>query len=147
MKIIEKSITKQEAFRLCTKIYHIAQSRPRIRELLNLDCDPKHSPLAQQFAQQLAYGKLVVINRSNGEIFTSRKEQVDKVPDLALTPAADPEIKIHLVVGVSEEAIGPIPLNEFEKLLPTIDLNNSFLWHKGIETFVNLAGLKRRLIG
>ena len=147
MRIFEKSITREESIRLCTKIYHIAQIRPRVRELLDQDYDPKYSPLARQIAKQLTNGKIVVINRGNGEIFTCRQDQVDAVPDLELTPGPDPEIKIYAITNSSKKTIGPISLGEFEELIPTFNPYETFFWHNGIEDFVKLSDVKERLIG
>jgi hypothetical protein len=147
MKIIGKVANRKEASLLCEKIFCIEQARPRIRELLDLECDPKHSPVAQKTIRHLMNGELIVVDSKKKEVEARHKEEVSKFNDLNLIPADPPNLKIYLYNHKTEKEIGPLSLLKLYYQLQILNLEIISFWHTGIEDFVNLAELKERLIG
>jgi len=147
MKIIGKVANRKEASLLCEKIFCIEQARPRIRELLDLECDPKHSPVAQKTIRHLMNGELIVVDSKKKEVEARDKEEVSKFNDLILIPADPPNLKIYLYNHKTEKEIGPLSLLKLYYQLQILNLEIISFWHSGIEDFVNLAELKERLIG
>lgn len=147
MKIIGQIASRKEAALLCEKIFCIEQARPRIRELLDLQCDPKHSPVAQKTIRHLMNGDLIIIDKNKKEVEALDKEEVDKFRDLPLLPADPPCLKIYLYNHRTEKEIGPLSLLKLYYQLQILNLEIISFWHTGIEDFVNLAELKLRLIG
>lgn len=147
MKIIGQIASRKEAALLCEKIFCIEQARPRIRELLDLQCDPKHSPVAQKTIRHLMNGDLIIIDKNKKEVEALDKEEVDKFRDLPLLPADPPSLKIYLYNHRTEKEIGPLSLLKLYYQLQILNLEIISFWHTGIEDFVNLAELKLRLIG
>ena len=147
MKIIGKIATRKEAALLCGKIFCIEQARPRIRKLLELQCDPKHSPVTQKTIRHLMNGDLIIIDKNKKEVEALDKEEVDKFRDLPLLPADPPSLKIYLYNHRTEKEIGPLSLLKLYYQLQILNLEIISFWHTGIEDFVNLAELKLRLIG
>ena len=147
MKIIGQIASRKEAALLCEKIFCIEQARPRIRELLDLQCDPKHSPVAQKTIRRLMNGDLIIIDKNKKEVEALDKEEVDKFRDLPLLPADPPSLKIYLYNHRTEKEIGPLSLLKLYYQLQILNLEIISFWHTGIEDFVNLAELKLRLIG
>ena len=70
MKIIRQIANRKEAALLCGKIFCIEQARPRIRKLLELQCDPKHSPVAQKTMHHLMNGELIIVDSKKKKVAT-----------------------------------------------------------------------------
>ena len=147
MKIIGYTITKEEANLFCERLFWLSQARPRLRETLELDGDPKHSPLAQQIAKQLVLGKLIIVDNNKKDVVVCGENRVKEFNNITLLPAEIPEIEVHIHHHRNRTDLGPISLLKLYDLLPTLNLEEFSLWHTGIEKFVNLAELKIRLIG
>ena len=147
MKIIGHTITKEEAYLFCERLFCLAQARPRLREILQLDCDPKHSPLAQEIAKQLVLGKLIIVDNNKKDVVVCGENRVKEFNHISLCPAEIPEIEVHIHNHRNNTDLGPISLTKLYHLLPTLNLEEFSLWHTGIEKFVNLAELKIRVIG
>ena len=147
MKIIGYTITKEEANLFCERLFWLSQARPRLRETLELDGDPKLSPLAQKIARQLVLGKLIIVDNNKKDVVVCGENRVKEFNNITLLPADIPEIEVHLHNHRNSTDLGPISLLKLYHLLPTLNLEELSLWHTGIEKFVNLAELKIRLIG
>ena len=147
MKIIGHTITKEEAYLFCERISCLTQARPRLREILKLNKDPKHSPLAQEIAKQLVQGKLIVVNNNTNDVVVCGENRVEEFNNITLLRAETPEIEVHIHNHRKRTDLGPISLTTLCHLLPKLNLEEFSLWHTGIENFVNLAELKIRLIG
>ena len=147
MKIIGQTITEKEADLFCERIFCLAQARPRLREILKLDSDPKHSPLAQKIAKQLVLGKLIVVDNNKNDVFIFGEDKSHEFTDVTLLADETPELEIHLYNNRNRKELGPISLLKLYYLLPKLNLEEFSLWHTGIEDFVNLAELKIRVIG
>ena len=147
MKIIGHTITEKEADLFCERIFCLAQARPRLREILKLDSDPKHSPLAQKIAKQLVLGKLIVVDNNKNDVFFFRDDKSHEFTNLSLLTDETPELEIHLYNNRNGKELGPISLLKLYYQLQILNLEIISFWHTGIEDFVNLAELKERLIG
>ena len=147
MKIIGQIASRKEAALLCKKIFCIEQTRPRIRKLLELQCDPKHSPVAQKIMSHLMNGELIIIDSNKKEVETYDQEEVSKFKDLDLLPEDPPTLKIYLYNHKTEKEIGPLSLIKLYYQLQILNLEDISFWHTGIEDFINLAKLKNRLLG
>ena len=147
MKIIRNTINKEDADLLCKRILWISQTRPRLRELLELNYDPKHSKLAQKIATQLLLGKLILIDRKYKKVSVLHEERLKDFSNIKLSCDDSPQLKIYLKIEETDEEIGPISLVNLFHNLPKIELEDYSLWHKGMENFVNLAELKARVLG
>ena len=147
MKIIGQTITEKEADLFCERIFCLAQARPRLREILKLDSDPKHSPLAQKIAKQLVLGKLIVVGNDKNNVFFLPENKSHEFTNITLLADETPELEIYLYNNRNEKELGPLSLLKLYYLLPTLNLEEFSLWHTGIEDFVNLAELKIRVIG
>jgi len=147
MKIIGQTITEKEADLFCERIFCLAQARPRLREILKLDSDPKHSPLAQKIAKQLVLGKLIVVDNDKNNVFFLPENKSHEFTNITLLADETPELEIYLYNNRNGKELGPLSLLKLYYLLPTLNLEEFSLWHTGIEDFVNLAELKIRVIG
>ena len=147
MKIIGKIASRKEAALLCGKIFCIEQARPRIRKLLELQCDPKHSPVAQKTMHHLMNGELIIVDSKKKKVAAYDEEEGGKFKDLTLLPADPPSLKIYLYNHRTEKEIGPLSLLKLYYQLQILNLEIISFWHTGIEDFINLAELKQRLIG
>ena len=147
MKIIGQTITEKEADLFCERIFCLAQARPRLREILKLDSDPKHSPLAQKIAKQLVLGKLIVVDNDKNNVFFLPENKSHEFTNITLLADETPELEIYLYNNRNGKELGPLSLLKLYYLLPTLNLEEFSLWHTGIEDFVNLAKLKIRVIG
>ena len=147
MKIIGHTITEKEADLFCERIFCLAQARPRLREILKLDSDPKHSPLAQKIAKQLVLGKLIVVDNDKNNVFFLPENKSHEFTNITLLADETPELEIYLYNNRNGKELGPLSLLKLYYLLPTLNLEEFSLWHTGIEDFVNLAELKIRVIG
>ena len=147
MKIIGHTITEKEADLFCERIFWLTQTRPRLREILKLKKDPKHSPIAQKIAKQLVLGKLIVVDNNKNDVLVFGEDKSEGFTDITLLPDKIPELEVHLYNHLNRKDLGPISLLQFYHLLPSLNLEEFSFWHTGIEKFVNLAELKERLIG
>ena len=147
MKIIGQTISEKEADLFCERIFCLAQARPRLREILKLDSDPKHSPLAQKIAKQLVLGKLIVVDNDKNNVFFLPENKSHEFTNITLLADETPELEIYLYNNRNGKELGPLSLLKLYYLLPTLNLEEFSLWHTGIEDFVNLAELKIRVIG
>ena len=147
MKIIGQTISEKEADLFCERIFCLAQARPRLREILKLDSDPKHSPLAQKIAKQLVLGKLIVVDNDKNNVFFLPENKSHEFTNITLLADETPELEIYLYNNRNGKELGPLSLLKLYYLLPTLNLEEFSLWHTGIEDFVNLAKLKIRVIG
>ena len=147
MKIIGHTITKEEAYLFCERIFCLTQARPRLREILKLNKDPKHSPLAQEIAKQLVQGKLTIVDNNKNDVVVCGENRVKEFNNITLVPAEIPEIEVHIHNHRNRTDLGPISIIRLYHLLPKLKLEEFSLWHTGIENFVNLAELKIRVIG
>lgn len=147
MKIIGHTITEKEADLFCERIFWLTQTRPRLREILKLKKDPKHSPIAQKIAKQLVLGKLIVVDNNKNDVLVFGEDKSEEFTDITLLPDKIPELEVHLYNHLNRKDLGPISLLQFYHLLPSLNLEEFSFWHTGIEKFVNLAELKERLIG
>ncbi|MDG0964746.1 MAG: hypothetical protein P8O23_06760 [Opitutales bacterium] len=147
MKIIGHTITEEEADLFCERIFWLTQTRPRLREILKLKKDPKHSAIAQKIAKQLVLGKLIVVDNSKNNVFFFQEDKSHEFTDITLLADETPELEIYLYNNRNGKELGPLSLLKLYYQLPTLNLEEFSLWHTGIEDFVNLAELKIRLIG
>ena len=147
MKIIGQIANRKEATLLCGKIFCIEQARPRIRKLLELQCDPKHSPVAQKTMNHLMNGDLIIVDSKKKKVEARDADEVSKFNELILLPADPPSLKIYLYNHRTEKEIGPLSLVKLYYQLQILNLEEISFWHTGIEDFINLADLKQKLIG
>ena len=147
MKIIGQIANRKEAALLCGKICCIEQARPRIRKLLELQCDPKHSPVAQKTMNHLMNGDLIIVDSKKKKVEARDANEVSQFNDVTLLPADPPSLKIYLYNHRTEKEIGPLSLVKLYYQLQILNLEDISFWHTGIEDFINLADLKQKLIG
>jgi hypothetical protein len=113
MKIIGHTITEKEADLFCERIFCLAQARPRLREILKLDSDPKHSPLAQKIAKQLVLGKLIVVDNNKNDVFFSEKTNLMNSRMLPSSPMKLPSLKSTSIITETGKSLVRSPSSNF----------------------------------
>ena len=68
MRILARKLSKEEAILVCERMKLVAIIKPRLFEILDLECDPKDDPLAQRLFGALLRGNLVLVDDSQRKV-------------------------------------------------------------------------------
>ena len=94
MRILRRKLSKEEAILVCERIKLVAIIKPRLYEILDLECDPKDNPRAQRLFGELLRGNLVLVHDSQRKI-TAWDPQ--NFPPFELIPLDSTDFEIHWI--------------------------------------------------
>ena len=119
MKLINQCLTREDASILCQTISEIEQTRPRVKEILQIEGELRDSKLANRVASELLRGNIIVVDNQRMKV---SNHSSDEFPDLAWEPVEIERLQIYYVTSDREHAHGPIDLDELEEVLPELDI-------------------------
>lgn len=144
MKILHRKLSKEEAILIGERMKLVASAKPRMAEILKLECDPKDDPLAQRLFGELLRGNLIIVDNSQRKLTGFPAADF---PALELTPLDSTELEIHWINRESINEQGQLPFADFVELLPKIDYEDIEIWHQGLTDWVPLLEIKRMALG
>src|SRR6056300_1678553 len=118
MKLIAQTLTNTEVALLCERISEIEQTRPRVKEILQIEGELRDSKLANRVASELLRGNVIRVDNQRMKV---SNHSSDEFPDLAWEPVEIEPLQIYYVTSDKNWAHGPIDLDEFEEVLPELD--------------------------
>lgn len=143
MKLIAQTLTKTEAALLCERISIIEQTRPRVKEILEVEgslCDNK---LANRVASELLQGNVILVDRSGMKV---SNHSSDGFPQISLEPVEIEPLNIYYTTASADILAGPFDLDKLETLLPTLDIYETSLFYNGLITWRSLAELRQKYL-
>jgi hypothetical protein len=143
MKLIAQTLTDNEASLLCERISLIEQTRPRVKEILQIEGELRDSKLANRVASELLRGNVIRVDNQRMKV---SNHSSDEFPDLAWEPVEIEPLKIYYVTGDREYAHGPIYLDEFEEALPKLDIYDTYIFYQGLIEWKSLAELEHKYL-
>jgi len=143
MKLINQCLTHEEASILCQRISVIEQTRPRVKEILQIEGELRDSKLANRVAAELLRGNVILVDRRAMKV---RNHSSDAFPQLALEPVEIEPLYIYYTTASADILAGPIDLDKLETLLPTLDIYETSLFYNGLITWRSLAELRQKYL-
>ena len=143
MKLIAQTLTDTESALLCERISLIEQTRPRVKEIVQIEGELRDSKLANRMASELLRGNLIRVDNQRMKV---SKHLSDEFPDLRWEPVEIDWLKIYYVTGYREHAHGPIDLDELQVVLPELDIYDTCIFHHGLTEWKSLAELKHKYV-
>ena len=143
MKLINQCLTRKDASILCQRISLIEQTRPRVREILQIEGELRDSKLANRVAAELLRGNVIQVDKKRMKV---SNHSSDEFPDLGWEPVEIERLEIYYVTGDREHAHGPIVLDELEEVLPELDIYDTFIFYHGLIEWKSLAELKHKYL-
>ena len=143
MKLIAQTLTDTEAALICERIRVIEQTRPRVKETLQIEGELRDSKLANRVASELLRGNVIRVDNQRMKV---SNHSSDEFPDLAWEPVEINRLKVYYVTGDREHAHGPIDLDELEEVLPELDIYDSCIFYQGLTEWKSLAELKHKYL-
>jgi hypothetical protein len=143
MKLIAQTLTDTEPALLCQRISVIEQTRPRVKEILQIEGELRDSKLANRVASELLRGNVIRVD--NQRMKVSNHSSVE-FPELAWEPVENDPLQIYYVTGDREHAYGPIDLDELQEVLPELDIYDTCIFYQGLIEWKSLAELKHKYL-
>ena len=143
MKLIGQTLTDTEAAILYERISLIEQTRPRVKEILQIEGELRDSKLANRVASELFRGNVIRVDNQRMKV---SNHSSDEFPDLAWEPMEIETLKIYYVTGDREHAHGPIDLDELEEVLPELGIYDTYIFYQGLIEWKSLAELKHKYL-
>ena len=143
MKLIAQTLTDTKAAILCERISVIEQTRPRVKEILQIEGELRDSKLANRVASELLRGNVIRVDNQRMKV---SNHSSDEFPDLAWEPVEIEPLQIYYVTGDREHAHGPIDLDELEEVLPELDICDTCIFYRGLIEWKSLAELKHKYL-
>jgi len=143
MKLIAQTLTDTEVALLCERISVIEQTRPRVKEILQIEGELRDSKLANRVASELLRGNVIRVDNQRMKV---RNHSSDEFPDLAWEPVEIEPLKIYYVTGDREHAHGPIDLDELQEVLPELDIYDTYIFYQGLIEWKSLAELRHKYL-
>ena len=143
MKLIAQTLTDTEVALLCERISLIEQTRPRVKEILQIEGELRDSKLANRVASELLTENII---RVDNQRMKESNHSSDEFPDLAWEPVEIEPLKIYYVTCDRENAHGPIDLDELEEVLPKLDIYDTCIFYQGLTEWKSLAELKHKYL-
>ena len=144
MRILRRKLSKEEAILVCERMKLVAIVKPRLVEILDLECDPKDDPLAQRLFGELLRGNLVLVDDSQRKVIAWDPENF---PPFELIPLDSTNLEIHWINRENITLHGELSLHDFLELLPELDYEDVSIWHQGLSDWVPLREIKRMVLG
>ena len=143
MKLINQCLTHEEASILCQRISVIEQTRPRVKEILEVEGSLRDNKLANRVASELLQGNVILIDKTTMKV---SDHSSDTFPQLALEPVEIEPLNIYYTTASADILAGPIDLDKLETLLPTLDIYQTSLFYNGLITWRSLAELRQKYL-
>ena len=143
MKLIAQTLTDTEVALLCERISLIEQTRPRVKEILQIEGELRDSKLANRVASELLRGNVIRVDNQRMKV---SNHSSDEFPNLAWEPVEIEPLKIYYVTSDREHANGPIDLDELQEVLPELDIYDTYIFHQGLIEWKSLAELKHKYL-
>ena len=141
MKLIAQTLTDTEAALLCERISLIEQTRPRVKEILQIEGELRDSKLANRVASELLRGNVI---RVDNQWMKVSNHSSDEFPDLAWEPVEIERLQVYYVTGDREHAHGPIDLDKLQEVLPALDIYDTYMFYQRLIEWKSLAELKHK---
>ena len=143
MKLINQCLTREDASILCQTISEIEQTRPRVKEILQIEGELRDSKLANRVASELLSGNVIRVDNQRMKV---SNHSSDEFPDLAWEPVEIERLKIYYVTGDKNWAHGPIDLDELEEVLPELDIYDTYIFYQELIEWKSLAELMHKYL-
>ena len=143
MKLINQCLTREDASILCQTISEIEQTRPRVKEILQIEGELRDSKLANRVASELLRGNVIRVDNQRMKVSNHTS---DEFPDLAWEPVEIEPLKIYYVTDDREHDHGPIDLEELEEVLPELDIYDTCVFYRELIEWKSLAELKDKYL-
>ena len=143
MKLINQYLTREDASILCQTISEIEQTRPRVKEILQIEGELRDSKLANRVASELLSGNVIRVDNQRMKV---SNHSSDEFPDLAWEPVEIERLKIYYVTGDKNWAHGPIDLDELEEVLPELDIYDTYIFYQELIEWKSLAKLMHKYL-
>ena len=143
MKLINQCLTREDASILCQTISEIEQTRPRVKEILQIEGELRDSKLANRVASELLRGNIIVVDNQRMKV---SNHSSDEFPDLRWELVEIERLQIYYATGDREHAHGPIDLDELEEVLPDLDIYDTCIFYHGLTEWKSLAELKHKYL-
>ena len=144
MKILHRKLSEEESILIGERMKLVASGKPRMAEILELQCDPKDDPLAQRLFGELLRGNLIIVDNSQRKVTGSNSADFS---GLELLPVDSADLEIHWINRERINEQGQLPLSDFVKLLPELDYEDFDVWHQALTDWVPLLEIKRMALG
>lgn len=143
MKLINQCLTHEEASILCQRISVIEQTRPRVKEILEVEGSLRDNKLANRVASELLQGNVILIDKTAMKVSNYSS---DAFQQLTLEPVEIEPLNIYYTTASADILAGPIDLDKLETLLPTLDIYQTSLFYNGLITWRSLAELRQKYL-
>jgi hypothetical protein len=143
MKLINQCLTYEEASILCQRISVIEQTRPRVKEILEVEGSLRDNKLANRVASELLQGNVILIDKTAMKV---SNHSSDAFQQLTLEPVEIEPLNIYYTTASADILAGPIDLDKLETLLPTLDIYQTSLFYNGLITWRSLAELRQKYL-
>ena len=141
--MIAQTLTDTEATLLCERISVIEQTRPRVKEILQIEGELRDSKLANRLASELLRGNVIRVDNQRMKV---SNHSSDEFPYLGWEPVEIEPLKIYYVTGDKNWAHGPIDLEELEEVLPELDIYDTCIFYQELIEWKSLAELKDKYL-
>ena len=143
MKLINQCLTREDASILCQTISEIEQTRPRVKEILQIEGELRDSKLANRVASELLRGNVIRVDNHRMKV---SNHSSDEFPDLRWELVEIERLQIYYVTGDREHAHGPIDLDQLKEVLPDLDIYDTCIFYQGLTEWKSLAELKHKYL-
>ena len=143
MKLVNQSLTQEEASILCQRISIIEQTRPRVMEILEVEGSIRDKKLDNRVASELLLGNLILVDRRAMKV---TNHSSDVFLQLSLEPVEIEPLNIYYSTASADILAGPIELDKLETILPTLDIHETSLFYNGLITWRSLAELRQKYL-
>ena len=144
MKILYDKLTKEESALICERMSLVAQTKPRIAEILQLTVDPKNDPVAQKVFGLLLEGRVMVVDNLRRRISESL---ISEASGLQLVPEETFDLEIEWFDRRDHSVTSKLPFSQFQEKLPDLDYHEISIWHHGLSDWVPLCRIKEMVLG
>lgn len=138
MKLINQRLSAEEATILCQSINIIEQTRPRVKEILQIEGELRDSKLANRVASELLRENVIRVDKIRMKV---SNHSSDEFPDLDWEPVKIDPLEIYYVTGSRDKAHGPVNIYKLEQLLPHLDMYSTSIFYQGLTHWKSLAEL------
>ena len=143
MKLINQCLSREDASILCQTISEIEQTRPRVKEILQIEGELRDSNFANHVASELLRGNVIRVVNQRMKV---SNHSSDEFPDLVWEPVEIERLEIYYVTSDREHAHGPIDLDELEEVLPELDIYDTCVFYRELIEWKSLAELKHKYL-
>ena len=143
MKVLNQRLTPEAASQLCLAISIIEQTRPRLINILRPNILLCKLGLAHTMAVSFLNGDMVVFDSKNlkGAVHAAGTHTLMKLQPVEILP-----IELYYIEHSTDCKFGPYRLEEFESILPDLEVDDISLVHQALEHPRPLRSMIRTLL-